>query len=309
MDTPGRDSTEPLIKPDPVLKTYYDSFESRIGYKLVLGGRRHFGYYEKDTLWPFPVTKSLKAMEEVLFSKLNLPKGSKVLDAGCGAGLVAINMAEHGLNMTAIDVIDHHVDKTKRNIARAGVPPGKIDVRRMDYHHLDSIPDDSHDGVYTMETFVHSHDPVGVLAGFFRLLRPGGKVAMFEYDHTVGAGKDISTGKDISKTAETDLRLINKWSSMPANERSLRGTFAGMMEEVGFVDVKVVDLSAHVRPMVRLFFVLAFVPYLFVKLLGLERWFINTVAGARLWLEQEHWRYVVITGTKPGPPIENEKTR
>lgn len=305
MDPLNRDSTEPPVQPDPLLKTYYDSFESRIGYKLVLGGRRHFGYYETDRLWPFPITKSLHDMEEVLFSKLNLPKGSKVLDAGCGAGLVAINMAQHGLKMTAIDVIDHHVDKTKRNIARAGIPPGSIDVRRMDYHHLDSIPDASHDGVYTMETFVHSHDPVGVLAGFFRLLRPGGKVVMFEYDHTVGSAE----GKEISKTAETDLRLVNKWSSMPANELSRRGVFTSMMEEVGFVDVKAVDLSAHIRPMLRLFFVLAFVPYLFIKLLGLERRFINTVAGARLWLDQEHWRYVVFTGTKPGPTMESEKTR
>lgn len=35
----------PLIGENKELQTYYQSLESRIGYRLVLGGTRHFGYW------------------------------------------------------------------------------------------------------------------------------------------------------------------------------------------------------------------------------------------------------------------------
>lgn len=36
---------QPLINDNPHLQSYYQSLESRIGYRLVLGGTRHFGYW------------------------------------------------------------------------------------------------------------------------------------------------------------------------------------------------------------------------------------------------------------------------
>lgn len=35
----------PLISDNPELQSYYQSLESRVGYRLVLGGTRHFGYW------------------------------------------------------------------------------------------------------------------------------------------------------------------------------------------------------------------------------------------------------------------------
>lgn len=35
----------PLINDNPELQSYYHSLESRVGYWLVLGGTRHFGYW------------------------------------------------------------------------------------------------------------------------------------------------------------------------------------------------------------------------------------------------------------------------
>lgn len=36
---------QPLINDNPELQSYYQSLESRVGYRLVLGGTRHFGYW------------------------------------------------------------------------------------------------------------------------------------------------------------------------------------------------------------------------------------------------------------------------
>ncbi|KAK4157410.1 S-adenosyl-L-methionine-dependent methyltransferase [Chaetomidium leptoderma] len=303
MATDGRASSEPLVEANPLLKSYYESLESRIGYRLVLGGTRHFGYYEKDTYWPFPVGRALRAMEDKLFRALNLPEGSRVVDAGCGIGHVALYMAGRGLRITGIDLIDHHIVKAKRNIARANLPPGQVTVQKMDYHHLETIPDQSHDGLYTMETFVHATDPETALAGFHRILRPGGRLVLFEYDHTMGVEAHVP------KAVAAEMDLVNKYAAMPTNARSHAGVFARMLEDAGFVDVQVVDYSRNIRPMLRLFYVLAAVPYFFIKLLRLERFFINTVAGAQGYLHQEHWRYVAVSATKPGPGIEGAKTK
>lgn len=294
---------EAIPEANKALKSYYESLESRVGYRLVLGGTRHFGYYGKATDFPFPIGRALRAMEEKMFDALDLPGGSQVLDAGCGVGHVAMYMARRGLRITGIDLIDHHIAKAKRNMARSGLPAGQITVQKMDYHHLESISDQSHDGIYTMETFVHATDPETALAGFYRVLKPGGRLVLFEYDHAMGVEDHVPR-----KVVE-EMDLVNTHAAMPMNARSHTGVFARMLEDAGFPDVRVDDYSQNIRPMLRLFYVLAAIPYLFIKLLHLERFFINTVAGAQGYLHQDHWRYVAITATKPGPRIEGAKTK
>jgi len=287
------DLVVPLINPNPQLQSYYYSLESRIGYRLVLGGTRHFGYWEHDTYWPFPVSGGLHAMEDKLASALALPAGAHVLDAGCGVGHVALRMAkEHGLRVSCIDLVQHHVDKAQRNIANSGLPKGTVTARRMDYHHLETISDKSLDGIYTMETFVHASDPTSVLRGFYRILRPGGHIAMFEYDHNFLEGER----EDLAHS----MRQINEFAAMPTNAVSHPGVFKQMLEDAGFVDVVVRDYSKNILPMTRLFWLLGIIPFFFVKLLGLERYFINTVAGVEMHRGYGRWRYVAISASKPG---------
>ncbi|KAI9870927.1 MAG: hypothetical protein M1830_003625 [Pleopsidium flavum] len=285
--------TEPLVNPNSQLQSYYASFESRIGYLLFLGDSRHFGYYPKDTYWPFPINGALRAMEERLLNRLNLPRGAEVLDAGCGVGHVAIYMAQNGLHVQAIDIVDLHVEKARRNIRAAGLDKA-ITVRKMDYHHLDAFAAESFDGVYTMETVVHATDPEGVLAEFFRVLRPGGSIVMHEYDHC-----NLETApKDLADSME----CVNKYAAMPTNTRFDHGVLQRMLEDAGFQDVVLKDLSENITPMLWLFFVLAYIPYLIIRFLGLEAWFVNTVAGVNAYrgVKAKVWRYVAVSARKPG---------
>src|SRR5512140_2749891 len=89
--------TTTLVDHNPQLQTYYQTLESRIGYRLLLGGTRHFGFWDHDTYWPFPLTRALRKMEDKLAEVLALPRDAHVLDAGCGVGHVALHMAQkHG---------------------------------------------------------------------------------------------------------------------------------------------------------------------------------------------------------------------
>ena len=228
--------------------------------------------------------------------RLALPAGSQVLDAGCGAGHVALYMArEGGLRVTAIDVVQHHVDKARQNVKRAGLTlnQGQVTAQRMDYHHLAPIPPSSHEGVYTMETLVHATDPESVLQNFKRILRPGGRLVLFEYEHDYDPA-------DADAGLVRSLAQVNRYAAMPTMERSRAGFFKRIVEEAGFVDVEVRDYSRNIWPMLRLFAVLALVPFWLVSFFGIEAWFPNTVAGARAYVGREYWSYVTVSATKPG---------
>ncbi|KAI0099944.1 S-adenosyl-L-methionine-dependent methyltransferase [Nemania sp. FL0031] len=298
----GDKDTEPLINENPQLQAYYSSLESRIGYRLLLGGTRHFGYYEKDTYWPFPFSKSLRKMEDKLAEVLALPPGALVLDAGCGVGHVALRMVQtYKLRIEAIDIIDHHIYKASRNFKRAGLPPGQIRLRKMDYHNLESLDSQSLDGIYTLETFVHATDPEAALKGFYRLLKPGGRLALFEYDN-------LTNDPSLRELARA-MGQVNHYAAMPTNAISHPGVFKKMLEEAGFEDVIVRDYSPNIVPMTRFFFLLALIPYIFIRLLGLERWFINTVAGVGSYVGYGYWRYLAISATKPGRPSDMERSK
>ncbi|KAI1198774.1 S-adenosyl-L-methionine-dependent methyltransferase [Nemania serpens] len=330
---PKPETTGATINANPRLQSYYASLESVLGYDALLGGTRHFGYYDSAaTLNPFPISRALRRMEEELFRALRLRTdgGSRprALDAGCGYGHVARYMVRKGVRVTGIDVVERHLRKARETAAReAGRrdgegEAGKLEVRHMDYHHLEALADESFDAVYTMETFVHATDPEQVLAGFFRVLKPGGRIAMHEYDHVLeeveAADKSGEADGDKKKNGDRDgdgkgkggkapgtdlrraMRQVNEWSAMPTNAISSPGAYRRMLEGAGFVDVEVRDLSAHIRPMTRLFYVLAIVPFYIIRLLGLERYFVNTVAGVGAYRGYGFWRYVQVRAMKPG---------
>lgn len=130
----------------------------------------------------------------------------------------------------------------------------------MDYHHLEALADQSFDGVYTMETLVHATDPHVVLAGFHRLLRPGGRIALFEYDHNFLENSPGGLASSMSK--------INEYAAMPTNASSHPGGFKEMLEDAGFEDIVVRNYSSNIRPMTRIFFILGIIPYFFIWLFG-----------------------------------------
>jgi cyclopropane fatty-acyl-phospholipid synthase-like methyltransferase len=287
---PFADEKEPLINKNKPLQDYYANLESRIGYRLVLGGTRHFGLYTPGSYWPFPIGKALRAMEDHLIATLALEKGSKVLDAGCGVGHVAIHLAQNGYRVHGIDVVERHIVKARRNIKAEGLED-KITATYGDYHHLDAFADGSFDGAYTMETFVHATEPEVACAEFFRVIRPGGSLAMYEYDHV-----DYSTQKQEVGISWT---TINQQAAMPAYDQFQQGVLEGMLEKVGFEDVLVTDLSENALPMLRMFYILAFIPYFIIAFLGLKSYFPNTVAGYEGYVYRDAARYIAVSAKKP----------
>lgn len=272
------------------IQAYYNSIESCIGYLLFLGGTRHFGYYLSETSWPWPMSRALRLMEAKLLEALECVEGAKVLDAGCGVGHVALYMARNGgFHVDCIDLTPHHVAKAVKNVRAAGAD-AQVSVRLGDYHDLHTFQDSSLDGVYTMETLVHSTDTRKVLQEFLRVLKPGGCLAMHEYDHT----RIEQTPKNIADKA----KIINGIVGMPAFEAFETDELQRLARSVGFEDVELVDISMHIVPMLWLFYIFAFVPYLVLKLFGLEYHFVNTTSAVAMYNGRKYWRYTQVKGKK-----------
>lgn len=292
----GADSTfsHSVIMLNPAsstIRAYYDSIESRLGYRLFLGGTRHFGYYFSETSWPWSISASLRRMEAKLLAALECNEGARVLDAGCGVGHVALYMAQNGgLNVDCIDLTAHHVAKAARNVQLAKAND-QVSVRAGDYHDLHAFDDGSFEGVYTMETLVHSTSPRNVLQEFLRVLKPGGYLVMHEYDHT----RADQTPKSVS-----DVRkIINAKVGMPAFETFETDELQRLARSVGFENVTLVDMSTHIVPMLWLFYIFALIPYLLLKFFGLQYHFMNTTSGVAGYSGRKYWRYTQVRGRKP----------
>ena len=72
--------------------SYYQKLGSRLGYLLVMRRSQHFGYYDNLHL-----TEDLAQdnYHKKFIELLNLRPGLKVLDAGCGQGVVATEIAKN----------------------------------------------------------------------------------------------------------------------------------------------------------------------------------------------------------------------
>ena len=107
-----------------------------------------------------------------LFENMN----GKVLYVGAGTGQEIVNFPP-GLNITAIDLSLKMLEKAR---PRAEAYNGKINLEIMDAHRL-AFPDNSFDTVVTVCVFCTVTDPVHGLEEIKRVLKPDGKLLMFEH--------------------------------------------------------------------------------------------------------------------------------
>jgi SAM-dependent methyltransferase len=116
------------------------------------------------------------------YELLDLRPGMTVLDLGCGEGRHAFEAYRRGADVVAVDWGQPEVETTKRwlgAIAEAGEAPAgaRYEVVRGDLLHL-PVPDASVDRVIASEVLEHIPDDVTAMAEIFRVLKPGGRVAV-----------------------------------------------------------------------------------------------------------------------------------
>ena len=110
--------------------------------------------------------------------------GSRVLDVGCGGGLLSEAMAKAGARVTALDLAPELVKVARLHALESGV---EVDYRVQPVEALASAEPGSFDVVTCMEMLEHVPDPGAILAACATLLRPGGRLFVSTINRTPAA--------------------------------------------------------------------------------------------------------------------------
>lgn len=279
--------------PTERVREYFNTFESRWGYSLLLRGIKHFvGYYPEGKM-NISIVKAQHLMEDKIAEKTGLPARSLWLDAGCGEGKVAIYLAqEYGYRIEGVDLMQPSIQRADREIKKLGLSE-RVKVRIGDYTSLDFV-DKTFDGVYTMETLVHVANYKDALKEFYRVLKPGGKLILFEYS--------VKNWEKLSLEQQKVGNLIVEASGMHGLLHFQEGSLEKFVEEAGFKHISTEDATQKMFPMLRIFHIIAWFPYQIIKLLGLQRQFVNVTASVefyKLRSSGDFGSYTIITAVKP----------
>ena len=98
--------------------------------------------------------------------------GKRVVDVGCGGGILADSMAWRGADVLGIDLSTKPLRVAQLHALEAATP--RIAYREVAVEALAAEAPESFDVVTCMEMLEHVPDPASVVAACGRLLRPGG---------------------------------------------------------------------------------------------------------------------------------------
>lgn len=134
-------------------------------------------------------TREVYAQRQLIVDHLALAPGSTVADVGAGTGafleplLAAIGEEGH---LFAVDISPRFVEHL-RDQAREGGHDNVTAV--LNAHDSVTLPEASVDVVFLCDTYHHFDDPAAMLASIHRALRPGGHLAVVDFDRVEGVSR------------------------------------------------------------------------------------------------------------------------
>lgn len=215
-----------------------------------------------------------------------------VLDAGCGQGVVSAYFAKkYGSKIFGITLVPFEIERAQERAKNSGIQE-KTNYQVMDYSATNFL-DNHFDAIYTTETLSHSPDIRKTLKEFFRILKPGGKIALFEYT--------LASDEKFSAWEKKMLDVVIEGSAMMGLKDFRHNQFTGVLKNAGFENVNEQNITENIRPSFYRLHKLSVWPYKIVKLFGLQKFFINTTAGYEYYkmANKGLFRYCIFTGNKP----------
>jgi 2-polyprenyl-6-hydroxyphenyl methylase/3-demethylubiquinone-9 3-methyltransferase len=99
--------------------------------------------------------------------------GKKVLDVGCGGGILSEAMAQRGANVTGIDMGEAPLNIARLHALESGV---SVDYKQIPVEQLAAQMPGEFDVVTCLEMLEHVPDPAAIIKACHTLVKPGGMV-------------------------------------------------------------------------------------------------------------------------------------
>ncbi|MGH2406858.1 MAG: SAM-dependent methyltransferase [Candidatus Limnocylindrales bacterium] len=275
------------------VRKYYDA--TRLDYRFLWLNRRdqamHFGYWSPGI---GDHSESLVEMNRVLADRVGIGPGDTVFDAGCGVGGSAIWLAlERGARVMGLSPVPRQVADARRNARRSGAGDA-VSFAVGDYAATD-FDAGRFSVAWFLESLCHAPDKAAVLREAYRLLAPGGRIAICEYVRTrrpLDVGGEALLGAWLHNWAIPDIATAEELTDWA--------------RDAGFDDIEATDVTDAVRPSLeRLHRITA-------RLAGAEAalhrlhlrsdWaHANTVGAFNQLpaLDQGLWRYLILSARRP----------
>ncbi len=109
----------------------------------------------------------------VAFLAERLPPGGRVLDAGCGAGLAALDLLERGYYVQGVDVSSKMLERAEKNISERQIARERYQLSCSEVGSL-GLPSASFDGVAALGFLQYQPNEQQALKELHRVLKPGG---------------------------------------------------------------------------------------------------------------------------------------
>jgi 2-polyprenyl-6-hydroxyphenyl methylase/3-demethylubiquinone-9 3-methyltransferase len=134
-----------------------------------------------DAAGPLHTLHCLNPVRTAFIAARTRLDGARVADVGCGGGLLCESLAQHGADVTGIDLSPAMIQVAQLHAADLPHPPV---YRLQSAAALAAAAPRAFDVVCCMELAEHVPDPAALLAELARLLRPGGSLFVSTINRT-----------------------------------------------------------------------------------------------------------------------------
>jgi len=214
---------------EQIAQTYYDNPETDRIYTLIWGGEHiHFGIYrDSDDSISEASQRIVETMAEAL---QHIGQDRHLIDLGSGYGGTARYLAKnYGCSIACLNLSSRQ-NQRNLQINQAQNLSHLIEVKQGSFENI-PYPDRSFDIVWSQDAIVHSGNRRQVLEEIRRVLKPGGELI---FTDTL---QDNHCSPEKLKPAFNRLRIKNAGSF---------NFYRNNLQELGFKEIKIVDLSEHV---------------------------------------------------------------
>jgi len=203
----------------------------------------------------------LEPFRDRILTAARIAPGDIVLDVGCGDGLIgfgAIPLVGGAGQVVFTDISDQLLDRC-REIASELEVANRCRFLLSPAETLDGIDDLSVDVVTTRSVLIYVDDKASAFEAFWRVLKPGGRVSLFEPINTRFAALNRETlfGFDVAPVADIAARVRAVFEAAAPSDGAMMGfdetDLLLLAESAGFSDVDVtLELSSTGSPFTSL---------------------------------------------------------